>query len=98
MENANGIGIEATENMQVQGGPEQIGWKDMTDFVDRPVYEAKSGKWHILRGYKQYGTKKEVFLSDEKETIAFESIALYPTDTGILKVPSFVNDGKKFGK
>ena len=75
------------------------GFNDLAREVEKMrSIEAKSGKWHILRGYKQYGTKKEVFLSDEKETIAFESIALYPTDTGILKVPSFVNDGKKFGK
>lgn len=57
-----------------------ITWKDLCDYVEKPVYDAKSGTWRILHGYKQYGDEKHLFLSDAKSGIEFKDVELYKSD------------------
>lgn len=85
-----GIGEESgMREVNTETSPKPIEWKDLTDFVDKPVYEGNTCKWYILHGYKQYGSNKEVYLSDEKGAKSFVEISLFPTDKGIVKtIPS----------
>lgn len=70
-------GVEFAEvAVTEQNLADQIAWKDLTDFVELPVYNSTTGKWHILHGYKQYGNHKEVFLSDEKSATNFDEVVL----------------------
>lgn len=59
-----------------EGMNTEIEWKNLEDYVSRPVFDTVSGKWYILHGYKQYGTEKIVFLSDEKKGVQYEDVTL----------------------
>lgn len=69
---------EATE---AKARENAINWKDLSDFVDKPVYDDETKKWYILHGYKQYGNEKTLYLSDKKQGVNFDDVLLFATDS-----------------
>lgn len=66
-----------------------IAWRDLCDYIGKPVYDAKMGEWKILHGYKQYGRSKVLYLSDMKNEVDFKSVDLYESDVNQIKTPVF---------
>lgn len=36
---------------------EPIRWEELTNYVNKPIYDSNSGKWYILYGYKEISKK-----------------------------------------
>ena len=47
---------------------EPIKWEELTNYINKPVYDAFCKKWYILYGYKEF-TKKVIVVSNHGNII-----------------------------
>ena len=45
---------------------EPIRWEELTNYVNKPIYDSNSGKWYILYGYKE--KKKKIIIVNNHDS------------------------------